>query len=74
VAPRVPAKLVLLDKGGVISRVPPGLVQEYALRTAAPYLAFRGLGIEFSGPDEVTEIGRRYAHDLGDRRPGDLLL
>jgi hypothetical protein len=22
----------------------------------------------------VTEVGRRYAHDLGDRRLGDLLL
>ena len=41
---------------------------------AAPYLAFGGLGIEFSGPDEVTEVGRRYAHDLGDRRLGDLFL
>ena len=41
--------------------VPPASVQKYALRTSAPYLAFRGLGIEFSGPDEVTESGHTTA-------------
>jgi len=34
----------------------------------------RGLSGEFSGPFEVTEVGRRYAHDLGDRPLGDLFL
>jgi len=43
-------------------------------RAAAPDLAFGGRDIESSGPDQVTEVGRRYAHDLGDRRFGDLLL
>jgi hypothetical protein len=65
VVQRVPVKLVLRDEGGVISRVPPASVQKYALRTSASYLAFRGLGIEFSGPDEVTESGHTTASVVG---------
>ena len=40
----------------------------------APSLEFGGLRVEFSGPDEVTEVGRRYTHNPGDRGLGDLLL
>ena len=59
-------------------RVPPRLLQKYALRPRTSRLAFRGpfqgLWGEFSGPDEVAEIGRRHIHDLGERPLGDPFL
>ena len=45
-----------------------------AMTPLASYLPASGPRGELSGPDEVTEVGRRHPRDLGDRRLRDLLL